>query len=615
LIAALLAIALVYWRTDQGTQPRRSSVVYRDSPYRNTRPDVKYVGDAACVRCHAEIAETYRLHPMGRSLVEITPETAATDPNAISSKLFEAGGLDYSLENRDGHLIHVESRRARSGAVVGKSEAEVQYAVGCGRQAIGYLLERDGFLFQSPITWYKTADRWDLAPGFEKRNLHFERPIDTNCLFCHSNRSETVAGTLNRFEQPIFQGYSIGCERCHGPGSLHVERPAMEGGRDVTIVNPADLSPGLRDAVCEQCHLSGLRRIERLDRRNDDFRPGLPFQDFWIAFTAAGTTEKKFVGQVEQMHESRCFRASNARLGCISCHDPHKMPKQGEEAAYFRQRCLECHEQAGCRLPPAERLAQSREDSCIQCHMPRSPTADVFHSATTDHRILRRPDEPARPLVASAPPTSAEGRMVMFHRELMNEAERTEARREVGIALAQASEWPESAAEAIPLLEKALKARPDDALAWENKGIALGRLGRHEEAIAAFRKALKRDPDNESILATAATVVDKSGRHDDAVTYWRRAIAISPWRAEYHGRLAYALFQAHDWQEAAKESRAMLELSPADLKARELLIKCELRLKNQRAAAAEFKVLVESDPARRDQLIRQFPTLARELVN
>ena len=39
-----------------------------DSPYRNSRPDVGYVGEATCSRCHAEIAESYRRHPMGRSL-------------------------------------------------------------------------------------------------------------------------------------------------------------------------------------------------------------------------------------------------------------------------------------------------------------------------------------------------------------------------------------------------------------------------------------------------------------------------------------------------------------------------------------------------------------------
>src|SRR4051812_45527177 len=37
------------------------------SPYANVRPGVRYVGDAACARCHEEIAETYRTHPMGRS--------------------------------------------------------------------------------------------------------------------------------------------------------------------------------------------------------------------------------------------------------------------------------------------------------------------------------------------------------------------------------------------------------------------------------------------------------------------------------------------------------------------------------------------------------------------
>ena len=131
--------------------------------------------------------------------------------------------------------------------------------------------------------------------------------------------------------------------------------------------------------------------------------------------------------------------------------------------------------------------------------------------------------------------------------------------------------WPglmngrESAAAAMPLLEAALSARPDDVTAWECKGVALGRLGRHEESQAAFRTALAREPHRESALADAADFADEAGRHDDAIAYWRRAIAISPWRAEYHGRLAFALFQARDWREAAKESRAAVRLSPADL--------------------------------------------------
>src|SRR5262249_53330549 len=38
------------------------------TPYRNVRPEVRYVGDSTCAQCHGAIAESYRHHSMGRSL-------------------------------------------------------------------------------------------------------------------------------------------------------------------------------------------------------------------------------------------------------------------------------------------------------------------------------------------------------------------------------------------------------------------------------------------------------------------------------------------------------------------------------------------------------------------
>ena len=194
------------------------------SPYQNTRPGVKYVGDAACIRCHAEIGESYRLHPMGRSLSPITPATASRVENTAGAALFEAGGLQYSIENRGGHVIHLETRRAASGGIVAQSTAEVQFTLGSGRQALAYLIERDGFLFQSPITRYVRAERWDLSPGYEKKNLHFERPVLAGCLFCHVNRVENVAGTVNRYERADLPGL---CDRLRAvPRSGRASRPA-----------------------------------------------------------------------------------------------------------------------------------------------------------------------------------------------------------------------------------------------------------------------------------------------------------------------------------------------------------------------------------------------------
>src|SRR5581483_4419862 len=37
------------------------------TPFRNVRPDVPYVGDAACAPCHQDIDRSYHADPMGRS--------------------------------------------------------------------------------------------------------------------------------------------------------------------------------------------------------------------------------------------------------------------------------------------------------------------------------------------------------------------------------------------------------------------------------------------------------------------------------------------------------------------------------------------------------------------
>ena len=92
---------------------------------------------------------------------------------------------------------------------------------------------------------------------------HFARPITAECMFCHSNRAFEVEHTVNGFRPPIFAGYAIGCERCHGPGELHVrrhERAEDYAGLDETIVNPRNLAPELREAVI-------LRDLQDMDYR------------------------------------------------------------------------------------------------------------------------------------------------------------------------------------------------------------------------------------------------------------------------------------------------------------------------------------------------------------
>jgi Flp pilus assembly protein TadD len=373
----------------------------------------------------------------------------------------------------------------------------------------------------------------------------------------------------------------------------------------MTIVNPARLESSVRDAVCEQCHLIGRRRVVRAMRKSEDFRPGLPFYRFWSAFVqSAEFADNRFIGQVEQMHASRCFRDSNGSLGCISCHDPHRLPAQTEKVGYYRHRCLECHADRGCGLPESVRLKRNPENDCAGCHMTRLSSSDLPHVAMTDHRILRQASQDAPEPGQPENPRSGKESLVNFHDLLMDEQERILAKRDLGIALCR--DEAAGAAIALPLLEKALTAQPDDVPAWESKGFALGQLQRPAEGLAAFQVALSKEPTRESSLMGAAYLATQGGDRKSAIDFWRRAVAISPWRSDYLVELAPLYFQNRDWSAAAESCRAVLRLDPTHLETRKLLVRCELRLGHIDAARAELEALLEFDPPDGDELRQWF---------
>jgi Flp pilus assembly protein TadD len=591
-------------------QRRNGSAPEVATPYRNARPGVRYVGDAACVRCHADIAETYRRHPMGRSLLKIDEAPAEMRGEEKRRDLFKAQGFTYSAARRGGRTLHRESRRDEQGRTIAAVDGEVRYVLGSGRLALAFLIERDGYLFESPMTWYSERKRWDLAPGYETNNPHFERSVTAGCLFCHANRVDHVAGTANRYREPIFQGHAIGCERCHGPGELHVREASVAIKGEPNIVNPSKLEPALRESVCQQCHLMGESAItERAERSIFDYRPGLPLYRYETVFVPPPGAARLHhnAGQVEQMYESRCFRQSRGAMGCISCHDPHVLPAPADRVAYYRDRCLECHAKRGCSVPADVRRVQSAEDSCIQCHMPRAAAADVPHIATTIHSIPRQLEASDH---ASSPPEASQAEPevpVFFHADLMSPAEREEAKRDLGLALHMRGVW--GARNAIPLFSQALTAHPGDVAAREGLGYALGAVGRGQEGLVEYEKVLERAPNRESALVGAATLSDKVGARKRSIEYWQRAIAVDPWQSAYYAALGRELAQSGQWPEAADACRSALRLNPANIEARVELVQCVLRMGSPQQARTEFETLLKFNPPEREALMRWFNSL------
>jgi len=622
-VAALLVIGIA-WAL--GTSPPKNGVssaktsgssgrardVYGDSPFENARPGVAYVGDAACARCHREIALAYASHPMGRSLAPVGGAGKGPPITAAAGLPFESQGVQYTVEHRDGRMFHKATRRDAAGSVRAEIEAEVRFALGSGTRGTTYLIERDGFLIQSPITWFAQKGRWDISPGYGELSPrpNFERIIEPECLFCHTNQFHHVAQTLNRYEPPIFEGHAIGCERCHGPGALHVKAGGQSAESDSTIVNPANLAPALRESVCQQCHLQGWFRFPRAGREWFDFRPGLPLHRFLAVFVRKTGNRGKldFVGQVEQMESSRCFRASQGQLGCISCHDPHRLPELSTKAAYYRERCLACHDKKGCALPLAQRQSRAQGDDCIACHMPRSAVTTIAHTAETDHRIPRGVPGPVPDGSRDAPGLPGQVLPRDYHWELMTDLERRDGARDLGVALESVARIvrpsPQlarvAAKEALPLLEAAVRDRADDLSARESLGYALETMARPDEALRAYETILRIEPGRESTLHSSARVLAQAERPDPARLALQKTIAVNPWRSKYRLALANACYQAGDWPAAVAACREALRLNPELFEARSLLVQSCLRSRKPEQADAEFQILLRFYPASRE---------------
>jgi hypothetical protein len=567
-----------------------------NGPYRNVRPDVKYVGDAACAKCHAEISRKYHSHPMARSLLAVAEETEQSKYEQHRDKLFFALSGQFDVRRAGERVWHRRRHLDEAGQTIYEQEVEIRYVIGSGTRGCSYLIDHDGYLFQSLVSWYRQKDGWDASPGAAMMTS-VGRHVDEACLFCHANRTHFIRSSINHFDQPIFDGLAIGCERCHGPGGLHVARQRQLGlgeAFDDTIVNPAHLPHPLREAVCQQCHLQSEARVVRRGRSLDDFRPGLPLESVLSAIVPAEETagNRQAVNHVQQMYASRCFagRRGDERLGCISCHDPHERPADDQRVAFYRRRCLNCHATHGCTAPEAERLRQS--DDCTCCHMPHYADSDVAHAAATDHRILRRPNEPLAPRNLQHAGLKNELPVLRFPAHADDSAD-LEVSRDLGIGIVMLGASGKidtglHAARISALLQAAVYRDPSDVAAWIALAQAQIAQSRLDVALSCYERVLALDPDREDALIGAAALSQSLHRPAEAMGYWRRAVQLNPWMPLYRANLIPLLIDAGKWDEIQTHAAAWLRLDPESVAPRQLHITLLQKAGDQAGARAEF---------------------------
>jgi hypothetical protein len=377
-----------------------------DTKYLNHNDSVKYVGMQQCRSCHADVYNTFIETGMGKSFDLATKQKSSADFSKHHVVYDKFKNLYYHPFWKNNNMYIMEYRMNGKDTVYKRIE-KVDYVIGSGQHTNSHLMNINGYLYQMPLTWYAQEKKWDLPPGFENgNNSRFSRTIEFECMSCHNGFPSVTDFTANKFTS-IPNG--IDCERCHGPGEVHLKEK-LAGNLvdtaheiDYTIVNPKKLPWERQIDLCQRCHLQG-NAILKDGKTFKDFKPGMVLSDFWEVYMPkykGQNDEFIMASHAQRLQLSKCFTESNKQnktagknfetlnLTCITCHNPHvSVKKTGTQI--FNNACIKCHSNTNQTLcSESEKNRMVNNNDCSNCHMPRSGTIDIPHVTVHDHWIKK----------------------------------------------------------------------------------------------------------------------------------------------------------------------------------------------------------------------------------
>ncbi len=589
-----------------------------DTRFLNLGTEAVYVGDETCATCHEDLYASYQTHGMAQSFYRLTPDNAVEDFAGVAVRHTPTGFV-YRARREGDRFVQEEYREAPDGTIDHRLVRTMDYVVGSGSAARTYLTEENGRLYELPLTWYTQAPvegqgttvgaalgangHWGLSPGYAVSNGRFGRRIPERCMACHNGTSEAVPFADGKYAS-LADG--IGCEQCHGPGSLHVEartsNPEAPDSVDVTIVNPAWLSMDLQLDVCQQCHLNGAVSVLREGETPTSFRPGRPLSAHRAVFgLEGGARGVNVISHADRMKASSCFIESQS-MTCVTCHDPHQGFRQSGPD-YFNATCRTCHEPAALQatMPtPALRDQHETTANCFSCHMPKVTAEDAPHASFTDHQIrVVRGDEVERV-------GGSERLTAYFDRD---EGETTTA----GIAYviyARQGGGAVAFRRGVSILEAALAERPEAGEAQFVLGVARLQMGDARAALAPLRAAVEQ-AENPERLNALAQALEQTGSAPDAERQYRRALSLQPAAADIRTNLGRLLESQGRLDEAVVEYRGAIEEEAWLVEAHTLLGGALAKQGQADAAIAALREAIILDPSQADALTNLAVLLAQ----
>ncbi len=268
---------------------------------------------------------------------------------------FRDEAYTYTIEHENGKDVYVVTD--------GSSTLSIPIRWTFGLQSQTYVLEHEGQLYESRVSYYSGADGLDITLGDQKSHPRdiveaMGRPIPDvearACFNCHATGA--VAGNRIQFDT-LTAG--VQCEHCHASASLHAQ--AISQGKMESM--PKKLGRMEAEDVstfCGQCHRS--------------------FADV-MQGSMTGKLNVRF--QPYRLEKSKCFDGVASSISCIGCHDPHR--ELVRDMKSYDRNCLACHGEQVKRASAVKSCPVSKSD-CAGCHMPKIELPGS-HRTFTDHYI------------------------------------------------------------------------------------------------------------------------------------------------------------------------------------------------------------------------------------
>jgi len=349
-----------------------------------------FVGAQACVSCHQPIHETWK---SGRHSKMLQPATAASIKGDFSKASVTLHGTRYPLRAENGEYFITSSLTGK------EQEHKVEYTLGSRRIQHYLTTVEKGRIIVLPPSWDVQRQEWFHNMDIVRPEQTDRNPVqqwNKHCVGCHVSQQDNNYRPATGEYATRWVDFGTSCERCHGPGSAHVEAYTRAEARspagEAFIVRPTRLDPKTSSMICAQCH--SLRNAVDPDYRAGrdyydyftprleyDPRPGLD-SPYW-----PDGRPRRFSNDALGLWQSECFL--RGRATCTSCHrDPHEpdIDRNPQLAASNNALCTGCHQEIGTRLSAHTRhAADSAGSSCVECHMPR--TVVSIKATMRDHTI------------------------------------------------------------------------------------------------------------------------------------------------------------------------------------------------------------------------------------